>query len=151
MSKYDDIIHLPHHVSEKHPPMSRESRAAQFGSFAALTGYDDAVRETARLTDEPIIQEDEQIDRLNRKLLILAARLSEEPVAAFTYFEPDKRKAGGAYRSAAGIVRRIDGFEGIVELLAKDRRIKIPIDTIVSIEGDRLGDNEFEDFLSADD
>ncbi len=148
MHPYDDIIRLSHHVSAKHPPMSRENRAAQFGSFAALSGYDDAVRETARLTEEPITQEEEQIDRLNRILRALAARLEEEPVAVFTYFEPDKKKNGGAYRSLEGVVRRIDGFEGVVEVRTAhtpETRVKIPIDRIISIEGDHIGDPDFED------
>ncbi len=145
MSKYDEIRHLPHHVSRTHPPMPRESRAAQFGAFAALSGYDDAVRETARLTDGKIAQEEEQIDCLNRKLVILAARLDDEPVAAFTYFEPDSRKSGGAYRSVEGVVRRLDGFEGVVEVIASGKRMKIPMDTIVSIESDCLRETAFDD------
>ncbi len=145
MSKYDDIIHLPHHVSPKHPPMSRESRAAQFGAFAALSGYDDAVRETARLTDGRLVQEEEQIDRLNRKLVILAARLDDDPVATVTYFEPDKRKEGGRYRTVEGIVRRIDGFEGVVELTVGDARIRIPMDCITVIESDCLEETAYDD------
>ncbi len=145
MSQYDDIIHLPRPVSHKHPPMPRESRAAQFGAFAALSGYDTAVRETARLTDERITQEEEQIDRLNRKLVTLAARLDEEPVAAITYFEPDRHKEGGAYRAVEGTVRRIDGFEGVVELVSKTGRMKIPLDAIIALESDILSDDAWDD------
>lgn len=67
--RYDEIIHLPHPVSQTHPRMGRLERAAQFSPFAALTGYDDAVRETARLTDaQRELAEDEQA-LLERQLL----------------------------------------------------------------------------------
>ncbi len=145
MSKYDDILHMPHHVSTKHPPMSRENRAAQFGAFAALTGYDAAVRETARLTDNKIEQEEERIDALNRQLVALAAKLDESPIAAITYFEPDKRKSGGAYRTAEGTVRRIDGFDGVVELITSGGKTVIPMDNIVAIESDCLRMPDFDD------
>ncbi len=145
MGRYDDIMHMPHHVSERHPPMPREARAAQFGAFAALSGYDDAVRETARLTDGQITQEQEQIDRLNRRLVTLAARLDDAPVAAITYFEPDAKKSGGRYRAVEGTVRRVDGFAGVVELVGADGTVTIPMDTIVAIESDMLTDDCFDD------
>ncbi len=145
MSKYDEIMELPHHVSTRHPPMSRESRAAQFGAFAALSGYDDAVRETARQTDEKVVQEEEQVDRLNRKLVFLAAHLDDEPVVIMTYFEPDKQKAGGAYRTVEGTVRRIDGFESVIELSTEGGRVRIPMDAMVALESEYSDDEGFED------
>ena len=94
--KYSDIIDLPHHVSTKHPHMSPEDRAAQFSPFAALTGYDDAIRETGRLTERRVELDDEELARLDEKFHILQEHLEEQPVVRFTYFKPDMRKEGGA-------------------------------------------------------
>ena len=97
--RYDEIIHLPHPVSQTHPRMGRLERAAQFSPFAALTGYDDAVRETARLTDaQRELAEDEQA-LLERQLLRVQMLLDAgtPPVVAVTWFQPDAKKQGGAY------------------------------------------------------
>ncbi len=145
MSKYDSIIRMPHHVSTKHPPMSRANRAAQFGAFAALSGYDAAVREAARVTDGELLPEEDAIDSINRRLVALAASLDECPVAVITYFEPDPRKSGGAYKTAEGTVRRIDGFEGVVELLSDAGKLRIPMKHIIRLESDCLADTRFDD------
>ena len=50
--KYKDIINLPHYVSKKYPQMSIEDRAAQFGAFAALTGYEAKIEKTAKISIE---------------------------------------------------------------------------------------------------
>lgn len=97
MGAYDDILHLPHHRSEKHPPMSMRDRAAQFSSFRALAGYEDAIGETARLTDRRIERGEEERHRLDAILRQLECRLAEKPTVTVTYFRPDDRKAGGAY------------------------------------------------------
>ena len=94
---YDDIINLPHHVSKKHPPMSLYARSAQFAPFAALTGYEDAVRETARETNERIEIDDELKLILDGKIQILFEKIKVKPEVTFTYFIPDLRKDGGAY------------------------------------------------------
>lgn len=115
-SKYDDIIELPHPTSKKHPRMAIRDRAAQFAPFAALVGYDDAVEETARITDDMIEQSDEMKEMLNKKLSSLEKRLSEKPSVAVTYFIPDDKKSGGRYNVLRGQVIRIDSIEKILEL-----------------------------------
>ena len=91
---YDDIINLPHPVSKKHPPMSLYARSAQFAPFAALTGYEDAVRETARETNERIEIDDELKLILDGKIQILFEKIKVKPEVTFTYFIPDLRKDG---------------------------------------------------------
>ncbi len=104
---YDDIIRLPHHVSQNHPQMSMHDRAAQFAPFAALTGYEAAVGETARLTSERRELDPQEAEELNRRLTDLAARLPDHPEVTVEYFVPDDRKAGGAYVTVTGRVRHI--------------------------------------------
>ena len=104
---YDDIIRLPHHVSQNYPQMSMHDRAAQFAPFAALTGYEAAVGETARLTSERRELDPQEAEELNRRLTELAARLPDHPEMTVEYFVPDDRKAGGAYVTVTGRVRHI--------------------------------------------
>lgn len=108
MGAYDDILHLPHHRSKTHPPMSMRERAAQFSSFRALTGYEDAIDETARLTDSRAERSEEEQRRLDGILLRLEERLREHPSVTVTYFRPDERKAGGAYLQHTGQLHAID-------------------------------------------
>lgn len=129
---YDDIIHLPRHVSKKHPQMALSDRAAQFSPFAALTGHGAAIKETARLTDERIQLDEYMINVLSDRLQIIADRLKEKPEVMITYFQPDEKKNGGAYVTATGTVKKIDAYERIVVMT--DRQ-EIPIDDIVGIEG----------------
>ena len=133
MEKYEDIINLPHHVSTKRPQMSMLDRAAQFAPFAALTGYDAAIKETGRLTDEKIEMDEESLNMLNMKFQMLVDALDDEHEVTFTYFKPDKTKAGGAYITATGSVKKIDDFERIITLLDGT---KIPMDDVYSIESD---------------
>ena len=102
---YDDMLHLPHHVSEKHPAMSVHDRAAQFSPFAALTGYDAAVQETARLTDRRIELDEGEKAAIDQRLTLVQERLPEPTEVTITYFVPDKKKAGGAYVSVTGTVK----------------------------------------------
>ena len=111
MTDYDDIIHLPHHVSQNHPQMPLRDRAAQFAPFAALTGYEAAVGETARLTTERRELDAQEAEELNRRLTELAARLPDHPEVTVEYFVPDDRKAGGAYVTMTGVVRHISVAE----------------------------------------
>mgnify|MGYP007090497011 CR=1 FL=1 len=104
---YDDIIHLPHHVSRNHPQMPHRDRAAQFAPFAALTGYEASVGETARLTAERRELDAQEAEELNRRLTELAARLPDRPEVTIEYFVPDDRKAGGAYVTVTGRMRHI--------------------------------------------
>ena len=128
---YEDIIHLTRPTSTKHPPMSMLNRAAQFSPFAALTGYDAAVKETARLTDEKIELDEYAKSMLSDKLQILAEHIDDLPEVTFTYFEPDKKKSGGAYVCVTGSVKEIDEYERIVGL---ENGMKIPIYQIYEIE-----------------
>ena len=127
---YDDIIHLPHHVSQNHPQMLLRDRAAQLAPFAALTGYEAAVGETARQTTERRELDPQEAEELNRRFAALIARLPERPEVTVEYFVPDDRKAGGAYVSVTGLVRNISIAERIVALVNGD---VIPIDDIVSL------------------
>lgn len=129
---YDDIIDLPHPVSARRPQMPRETRAAQFSPFAALTGYEDAIEETARLTDERIELAEGRVADLDIKLNILADRMVDHPSIAVTYFQPDEKKQGGAYLTAAGAVKKIDDVERVIVLMSGER---IAIADILEIEG----------------
>ena len=129
--RYDDIIHLPHHVSKTRPQMSMMDRAAQFSPFAALTGYDAAIKETGRLTDEKIELGEETKAVLDRKQRYLSAMISVQPEITVTYFLPDERKSGGTYLSVTGKLKRIDEYERM--MILKDGK-KIPLDDIMDIE-----------------
>lgn len=109
--KYDDIINLPHHVSSTRPHMPMSDRAAQFSPFAALSGYDAAVKETARLTTERIELAEDARTALEEKLGLLSDTISDAPTVTITYFQPDRKKAGGEYITATGIVKRIDDYQ----------------------------------------
>ena len=140
-SAYEDIIHLPHHVSATRRQMSMRERAAQFSPFAALTGYEAAVEETARLTeDETVLTEDKKA-QLNARLLWLRDRLSDPPTVTLTYFVPDLRKSGGETVREQGRVTHIDEIERTVTL--SEHRI-IPIDRIRNIEGKCFSKENFE-------
>lgn len=113
-ARYDDIMHLPHPNSSKHPRMAALGRAAQFSPFAALTGYEGAIRETARLTDAKAELDEDKVAVLDMKLRLLADHLSEFPEVSITYFQADGKKAGGAYKKVTGTVKKIDAFEKAV-------------------------------------
>ena len=132
MGKYDDIIDLPHHVSETHPPMSRADRAAQFSPFAALTGYDAAVRETARVTERRIELDEGVKAELNARLNCILEHLSEHPQVSLTYFVPDEKKSGGAYRTVTGAVRKLDS---VAKTLTLTDGTVVPMEEMVHVEG----------------
>lgn len=140
--KYDDIINLPHHQSQTRVHMSLYDRAAQFSPFAALTGYDDAVKESARLTDKKQELSDEAISQLNVKLLFIKEQIKNQPEITITYFVPDEKKDGGTYTTEKSAVKRIDDFERVIVL---ENHTKIPFDDISDIEGEIFRDfnNEF--------
>lgn len=112
MNGYDDIINWPNPTSPTHPRMSLYDRAAQFSPFAALTGHEAAIEETARLTEARMELSEDETARLNEKLQEIRRRLGagEKVAVAVTYFEPDERKDGGAYVSRTGAVKRIDEY-----------------------------------------
>lgn len=132
-SKYDEIISLPHHVSKTRPQMPMSDRAAQFSPFAALAGYDSAIRETGRLTDEKIELDEESLTVLNMRYQMLMDALAEEPEVRITYFKPDERKAGGAYVTITGAVRKIDDFE---QMITMQDGTRIPMGDVLSLEGE---------------
>ena len=136
---YDDIIHLPHHVSKTRPQMSMEDRAAQFSPFAALTGYDAAILETGRLTEDKLELGEETQAILDRKQRYLAEIIDTKPEITVTYFVHDEKKSGGAYSTVTGFLKRIDEYERV--LVLTDGR-KIQLDAIFDIESD-----EFENIL----
>ncbi len=128
--RYDDIIDLPHHVSKTHSQMPLSDRAAQFAPFAALTAHGEAVKETARLTDERIELDEDCRAALDLKLLQIHRQQAAHPSVTITYFVPDRQKAGGAYVEAAGRVKKIDEYERAVILTDGT---KIPADEIIDL------------------
>ena len=131
--KYDEIMGLPHHVSKTRPQMPMSDRAAQFAPFAALTGYDAAIKETGRQTDERNELDVEALSALDMKYQLLMEALDEAPEVTITYFRPDERKAGGKYVSAVGAVKKIDDFERRITM---QDGTKIPMDDVLSIDGE---------------
>ncbi|MBE5925182.1 MAG: YolD-like family protein [Lachnospiraceae bacterium] len=127
MSAYDDIINLPHPTSANHPRMSMHNRAAQFAPFAALTGYEDAIDEEGRLTEDKIELDEQRREVLDEKIRLLMDHRDMKPDVKITYYVPDKRKEGGAYNEYEGVIKKIDvtkhivvfedGFELLVENL----------------------------------
>lgn len=107
---YEDILNLPRPVSKTHVPMSLLDRAAQFSPFAALTGYEAAVAETARLTERPLELDVDAKAEINEKLLLLRTHITQSPQVTVTHYVPDDRKAGGAYVTVTGTLRRLDSL-----------------------------------------
>ena len=127
-NSYEDIINLPHPVSKNHPQMPLRDRAAQFAPFAALTGHDAAIKETARLTDERLELSEEVIAQLNEKISIIRNNIGIEQKVSITYFIPDE--AGGSYVTYSGIVKKIDEYEHTI--IMTDQTV-IPIEQISEI------------------
>ena len=131
MDQYQDIIDLPHHGSKTRTPMSMIDRGAQFSPFAALTGYDGVIAESARLTQEDVELSDGAIARLDEILRELCERIGEQPFVRFTCFQPDERKSGGAYVRVEGNLKKYDYVEK--RLILTDGRA-IEIESILDIE-----------------
>ena len=121
---YEDIVNLPPHISKKHPQPSMMDRAARFAPFAAITGYEEMVLEEARVTEERVDFDEGALSLLNEKLNMIQEFLDEEPEVTITYFEPDKKKSGGAYVNITGIVKRIDEYEHFV-IMTDGKKIRI--------------------------
>lgn len=128
---YKDIINMPHHQSKTHPHMSMYDRAAQFSPFAALTGYDDAVEETARLTDTKAELSEDMKQEINRRLILIQENIKEHPKISITYFKKDGKKDGGVYVTKTGQVKGIDYFKRIIKMQDGS---EIIIDDIAEIE-----------------
>ena len=135
--RYDSIKKLPHHQSATRPHMSLNDRAAQFSPFAALTGYEDAVAEAARLTDTKIELDEYAKGAINERLNAIQVTLNEQSDVSVTYFLPDKKKSGGAYVTVTGYVKKVDEYEHIIVM--RDGR-KVPIDDISEIDGEIFGE-----------
>ncbi|MBO4914943.1 MAG: hypothetical protein J5449_07030 [Oscillospiraceae bacterium] len=129
---YDDILDMPHHVSSSHPHMSLLDRAAQFAPFKALTGYEDDVDETARLTDSRIVLDEALIEQLDARLQIIEEDIDKRPEVSITFFIPDSRKSGGSYETINCKVKKLDPIHR--SLILCDGR-NIAIDDIVDISG----------------
>lgn len=129
--KYENIINKPHHVSKVHPQISLYARSAQFAPFAALTGYEDAVKETARETQEELEIDDELKSILDAKLQMLIEIKESNPEISITYFVKDENKSGGKYVTITGIIKKIDLYEQIITLA--DNTV-IPIKNVIDLE-----------------
>lgn len=130
---YEDIIHLDRPRSSRHVPMSIGERAAQFAPFAALTGYDAAVRESARLTDKKVQLDEDALADLDRKHHILWEHWDQSPMVTVVYFQSDPLKAGGCYCSQSGRVRKIDLHQRTLTL---EGGLIIGLDDIVELESE---------------
>ena len=131
--QYDDIIALPHHVSKKRPQMPLGDRAAQFSPFAALTGHEAAIRETARLTAEKIELTEDAKAALDAKQSLLCKVIASHPVITVTYFEHDEKKAGGEYATFKASLKEIDTYN---RTLVFDGGTHIPVCDVLDIESD---------------
>ena len=129
-NKYDEILSLPHHASKTRPQMPMSDRAAQFAPFAALTGYESAIKDTGRLTDERIELDEEALTALDMKYQLLMDAFDVAPEVTITYFQPDERKVGGKYVSAVGAVKKIDDFERRITMRDGTR---IPMDDVLRL------------------
>ena len=129
--RYDDILNMPHHVSSTRPHMSMHDRAAQFSPFAALVGYDDAVKETSRLTNEKQELTADKITDLNQKIAFLIEHADERPEITIEYFIPDEKKSGGKYVTLSGNFRRIDEYNHNMVFTSGE---EIPLNDIFDIE-----------------
>lgn len=128
--EYEDIINLPRHISKKHPQMSLEVRSAQFAPFSALTGYDEQIQETSRITNKKKGINEEMKMILDEKLQIIQQEINKKPKITVTYFIPDSKKDGGKYATITGKVIKIDKFK---QLIILENKIEIPIKEICEI------------------
>lgn len=129
--KYDDIINMPYKKSQRITNMSLHDRAAQFGAFEALTGHEEAIEETARLTESKITLDETVKEKINQTLFEIATHLSENWNVSITYFKPDSLKQGGAYLTDVGVVKKMDEVEKQVIM---DSGMKIPMEQIIGID-----------------
>lgn len=131
MTNYEDIINLPHHTSKKYPRMERSMRACQFAPFAALTGHDDAVKETARLTDNVSELDEYEILKINDKLSKIIENISEHPEVRITYFKPDDKKEGGEYVTIKDRVKKINEYKKTMVFMSGE---ELDINSILELD-----------------
>ncbi|MBR0295321.1 MAG: hypothetical protein IJQ67_05420 [Bacilli bacterium] len=132
MSKYDEIINLPHHQSLNHKKMSNLDRAAQFAPFAALNGYSALIREMARITQQKITLSHDKVEDINKKLSFLKEHLKEKIEVELIYFKKDEKKEGGEYLLEKGYLSVIDEYHRYIRI----NTLYIKFSDIYSIEGD---------------
>ena len=128
---YDDIIHLPHPTSSKHPRMPIADRAANFSPFAALAGHSAAIAETARLTNQKAELDEDARAELDRRQAVLLEQIGQQPEVTVTWFQPDERKDGGAYVTTTGWLKKIDEIERVLVLTDGTR---IPLKDVAGLE-----------------
>ena len=128
---YDDIIHLPHPTSSKHPRMPIADRAANFSPFAALAGHSAAIAETARLTNQKAELDEDARAELDRRQAVLLEQIGQQPEVTVTWFQPDERKDGGAYVTTTGWLKKIDEIERVLVLTDGTR---IPLEDVAGLE-----------------
>lgn len=131
MKKYDEIINLSRPKS-KHPQMTLEQRSAQFAPFAALTGYEGQIKETARLTDKRLELDEEAKSILDTKIQIIKEKIAQQPQIEITYFIPDKQKEGGKYVTIENKIKKINPYTNEIIMVDKTN---IKIDEIINIQG----------------
>ena len=131
--KYNDILHLPHPTSAKHPRMPISDRAAIFSPFAALTGHGNAIRETARLTDQRIELDEDTRAELDLKQQILADKIDERPEVSVVWFRPDEKKDGGKYVTTTGQLKKVDDIERTLRVADGTT---IPLDDVLELRSD---------------
>ena len=132
---YDDMIYMEHPKSRNHPPMPIKKRAAQFAPFAALSGHNEAVRETERLTDQRIELDETEKQRLDAKFLLIEEHLSTHPDITITYFLPDRTKEGGKYQIILGKIKKMDPIAKRIVLMDGE---EIPIEDVIDIDAEFL-------------
>ena len=130
IDNYEDIINLPHHISKKYPRMSLEARSAQFAPYAALTGYDEVLAETARITNARIEIDENLKTIIDSKLQIIRENIKNKPQISVVYFVPDLKKNGGKYVTVNGNVKKIDEYRNVLVL---DDNTEIEIEEIIDI------------------
>lgn len=128
---YQDIIDLPYQKSTRHPHMARIDRAAQFAPFAALTGHKEAIKETARITEEKRILDDNKKFILNNNLKAIISKIDQQPLIKVVYFQEDKTKQGGQYLTIINQIKNVDEYNRVIILVNSSR---IRIDDIYEIE-----------------
>ena len=128
---YDDMLHLPHPTSARHPRMPISERAAIFSPFAALTGHAGAIAETARLTDQKMELDEDTKAELDRRQAVLLEHIAEQPEVTVTWFQPDERKDGGAYFTTTGRLKKINEMNRVLILLDGT---SIPLEDVADLE-----------------
>lgn len=128
--RYTQILHHPRPVSQQRLPMPVRDRAAQFAPFAALTGFDDAIGETGRVVEQPIILAQDALEELDAAIRKIQDTIETQPEAEVVWFRPDSRKAGGCIHSARGRVKQVD-IPGQLLLFADGK--SVPLKEITSI------------------